>query len=123
MVSLFKYPKRRLRNMIKKGQYAEALDYGRSIESNFAEDHDYLFIMGSVHYILEEPSSAIPYFDRAISLQHDDIEALILKTNSHLALKDVEDAIACCMHILKLDPEHRDARSLLNDLQNHTRSS
>lgn len=123
MVALFKYPKRRLRKLVQKGQYAEALEYGKVIESEYVEDHDYHFIMGSIYYILEEPSKAIPYFDAAISLQHEDIEALMLKTNSHLALKEIQDAIACCMHILKLNPDHIEARSVLNDLQNYTHSS
>ena len=122
-MGFFKYPKRRLRKMVQDGQYAEALHFGRSIESEFAEDHDYHFIMGSIHYILEEPRRAIPYFDRAISFQHNDIEALMLKTNAHLAVREVEEAMACCMHILKLNSDHIEARALLNDLQNHTRSS
>ena len=108
--------------MVQKGEYTEALRYGRSIESKYAEDHDYLFIMGSIYYILDNAQSSLPYFDRAISLQHDDIEALMLKTNAHLTLKQPQEAASCCMHILKLDPGHNEARSLLNELLGDTRS-
>lgn len=120
---LFKYPKRRLRKMVQKGDYAEALQYGISIESEYAEDHDYLFIMGSIHYILENADSSLKYFDKAISLQHNDVEALMLKTNAHLAVNQPEEAAACCMHILKVDPEHEEARRLLRQLQGDTHSS
>lgn len=114
---MLSYPKRRLRKMVQKGEYAEALQFGRSLESEYAEDHDFMFIMGSIHYMLDDPRSAIPYFDNAVSLRHDDIEALMLKTNSHIAIKQTESAIACCLHILKIDPQHIEARSLLTDLQ------
>ena len=103
--------------MVQKGQYAEALQYGQSIESEYAEDHDFLFIMGSIHYILEEPRQAIPYLDRAISLRPGDIEALMLMTNAHITLRERQEAASCCMHILKIEPGHTEARSLLGELQ------
>lgn len=117
MAPLFRYPKRRLRKMVKNGEYAEALQYGMSIESEYAEDHDFLFIMGSIHYIMEEPRDAIKYLDRAVSLRPDDVEALMLMTNAHISLKQRQEAASCCMHILKVDPDHTEARSLLGDLQ------
>lgn len=117
MAPLFRYPKRRLRKMVKNGEYAEALQYGMSIESEYAEDHDFLFIMGSIHYIMEEPRDAIKYLDRAVSLRPDDVEALMLMTNAHISLKQRQEAASCCMHILKVDPGHTEARSLLGDLQ------
>ena len=117
MVSFLQYPKRKLRKMVQRGEYAEALEFGKSIEPEYREDHDFLFIMGSIHYILDDPSNAISYFDVAISLQHGDVEALMLKTNAHLSLNQPQDAAACCMHILKINPDHTEARSLLKDLQ------
>lgn len=102
--------------MIQRGEYTEALGFGRSIEERYTEDHDFLFIMGSIYYILEEPARALPYFERAITFQHDDIEALMLKTNAHLALKQAQEAVLCCMQILKIDPEHEEARALLAQL-------
>ena len=103
--------------MVQKGEYAEALQFGRSIEPEYAEDHDFLFIMGSIHYIMEEPRRAIPYLDKAVSLQSDDMEALMLMTNAHLALGQRQEAASCCMHILKIDPKHIEAKSILDDLQ------
>ncbi|NIP61206.1 MAG: tetratricopeptide repeat protein [Nitrosopumilaceae archaeon] len=117
MVSFFKYPKRHLRKLVQQGEYIEALDYGKSLESKFFEDPDYLFIMGSIYYILEEANKALPYFDKAISLKGDDVETLMLKTNAHLALQQKEEAIHCCKHILKIDPNHFEASDLLHQLE------
>ena len=103
--------------MVQRGEYAEALEFGKSIAPEYQEDHDFLFIMGSIYYILDDPRNAISYFDEAISLQHGDIEALMLKTNAHLSLNQPQDAAACCMHILKINPDHIEARSLLKELQ------
>jgi tetratricopeptide (TPR) repeat protein len=102
--------------MVQRGEYTEALEFGKSIEERYTEDHDFLFIMGSIYYILEEPARALPYFESAITFQHDDIEALMLKTNVHLALKQPQEAVLCCMQILKIDSEHEEAKSLLSQL-------
>lgn len=117
MVSFFRYPKRHLRKLVQKGEYVDALDFGKSIESKFSEDPDYLFIMGSIYYIVDEAKKAIPYFDKAVSLKGDDIEILMLKTNAHLALKEKEESIHCCKHILKIDPNHSEAADLLAQLE------
>ncbi len=117
MVSLFRYPKRQLKKLVKNGEYIEALEYGKSIEKEFSEDHDYLFIMGSIFYILEDSKKAIPYFDKALAYQGDDIEALMLKTNSHLALEQKDDAIHTCKQILKINPDHNEALMLLDKLE------
>ena len=118
MVSFFKYPKRHLRKLVHQGDYIEALEFGKSLESKLSEDHDYLFIMGSIYYILEDAKKAIPYFDKAISLQSSDIESLMLKTNAHLSLQEKEEAIHCCKHILKIAPEHSEAKALVSQLEN-----
>ncbi len=112
------YPKRRLRKMMQAGEYREALEFGRSLGEKYGEDHDFLFIMGSIHYVLENHKEAIEYFDSAVSIQYDDIEALMLKTNSHLALGQSQEAMTCCMHILKVNPDHDNAASLLENLRN-----
>lgn len=114
---MFRYPKRRLRKMVQKGEYVEALRYGKSVESEYTEDHDYLFIMGSIYYILEEPQEAIKYLDQAVSLRPNDVEALMLMTNSYLSLKQPVEAASCCMHILKVNPEHTEAKLLLAELR------
>ena len=116
MVGLFLYPKRHLRKLIRDGEYAEAVKYGESIKGNFKKDHDFMFIMGSIYYMVEDPKSALAYFEKAASLD-EDIETLKLKANAHLELGDKDGAETCCIKILKIDPKNSEAQSLLEKLE------
>ena len=116
-MGLFSYPKRRLKKLIKEGEYVEALEFGKSMESKFTDDHDYMFIMGSVYYILEDPEKALPYFEKAYELDTADVENLTLKTNVHLALEQKEQAIDCCKKIIQLDSKNSEAHDLLEELE------
>ena len=118
MVGLFNYPKRRLKKLIKEGEYGEAISFGTSLESNYSNDHDFMFIMGSVYFIVDDPKKALPYFEKAFQLNSNDIENLTLKTNVHLALQQKDKAIECCTLILKLDPSNLEAKDLLEELEN-----
>jgi hypothetical protein len=40
-----------------------------------------------------------------------------LKTNTHLALGQKDEAIDCCRHILKLQPKNSEAQKILDDLE------
>ncbi|MGY5150144.1 MAG: tetratricopeptide repeat protein [Candidatus Nitrosopumilus sp. bin_68KS] len=118
MVGLFKHPKRRLKKLLRDGEYGEAVKLGKSLESEYSDDHDFMFIMGSVYFIVEDPKKALPYFEKAFELDNNDVENLTLKTNVHLALGQKEEAIDCCRRILKLQPENSEAELLLDDLEN-----
>ena len=117
MVGLFSYPKRHLKKLIKDGEYVEAIEFGKSIASKFSQDYDYMFIMASIYYILEDHKKALPYFEKAHDLNNTDIETLTLKTNSHLALQQKNEAIDCCKQILKLEPKNYEAQGLLEKLE------
>ncbi len=117
-MGLFKYPKRHLRKLIKEGEYREAIDFGKTLESKYSDDFDFMFIMGSIFFIVEDPKKALPYFEKSFQLNNKDIETLTLKTNTHLALQQKEEAIECCKHILKLQPSNQEAKELLDDLTN-----
>lgn len=119
MVSLFRYPKRKLRKMVQKGDFREALEFGNSIEEKFSQDADFLFIMGSIYYMLENADNAIHYFDRSLQINDSDTETLLLKANVHFALKENDDVRECCNKILEIDPEHNDAKNLLENLDNN----
>ena len=54
MTGLFSYPKRKLRKLINEGEYEEAIRFGNQLEQKFSNDPDFLFIMGSMYYILNE---------------------------------------------------------------------
>ena len=117
MAGLFRHPKRRIRKLIKDGEYLEAIRYGKDVESEHAGDHDFMFIMGSVYFIVEDAKRALPYFERALELDDTDVETLTLKTNVHLALQQKAEAIGCCKRITELQPGNTEARDLLAELE------
>jgi len=118
MVSLFRYPKRRLKKLIREGEYVEAIEFGNSLESKFADDPDFMFIMGGVYVILEDVKKALPYYEKAVQLDNNDVETLKLKTDVHLALQQKDKAIDCCKRILELEPKNYQAQELLEELEN-----
>ncbi len=118
MVSIFRYPKRHLKKLIREGEYVEAIELGDHLESKFSNDPDFMFIMGGVYVILEEPKKALPYYEKAFQLDNNDVEALKLKTNVHLALQQKDEAIDCCKRIVKLEPKNYEAKELLEELEN-----
>ena len=118
MVSLFKQPKRRLKKLIRDGEYTDAIAFGKNLESEYFDDSDFMFIMGSIYFIVDDAKRALPYFEKSFQLNADDIEMLTLKTNVHLALEQKDKAIDCCKRILKLNPKNSEAESLLNELEN-----
>ncbi|MCV0391729.1 MAG: tetratricopeptide repeat protein [Nitrosopumilus sp.] len=117
MVSLFRYPKRKLKKLLKDGEYDEAVKFGKSLEKEFSDDADFMFIMGSVFFIVEDAKKALPYFEKAFTLNPNDVETLTLKTNAHLALEQKDEAINCCKKILVLDPKNSEAQDLLDKLE------
>jgi tetratricopeptide (TPR) repeat protein len=117
MVGLFKHPKRNIRKLIKQGDYEKAIQLGKSLESEYSDDHDFMFIMGSVYFLVDNPKNALPYFEKAFKLNQNDVEMLRLKTNVHLALEQKDEAINCCEHILRIDPKNHEAHDLLDQLE------
>ena len=118
MAGIFRYPKRKLRKLIKDGEYVEAIEFGKSIEPKFLDDHDFMFIMGSIYFIVDDAKMALPYFEKASDISPDDVEILTLKTNVHLALKQKDAAIKCCRRVVELQPKNTEAREILEALEN-----
>ena len=117
MIGLFSYPKRHLKKLVKDGDYVEALEFGKSLEEQFSNDSDYMFMMGSIYFILEDAKKAISYFEKALEINPDDVETLTLKTNAHLSLEQKDQAIDCCKKIIKLEPNNYEAHGLLEKLE------
>ena len=103
--------------MISEGDYKEAIDFGKSIEEKHSKDSDFLFIMGSIYYMLGNANDALSYFERSLKIKENDIEALLLKANVHQYLKEKKQARECCNKILDLDPDHREAQDILINLE------
>ncbi len=118
MVGLFKHPKRHLKKLLRDGEYDEAVAFGKNLESEYSNDHDFMFIMGSVYFIVDDAKKALPYFEKAFQLDTTDVENLTLKTNVHLALEQKDEAIDCCKCIIKLEPKNSEAQELLEKLEN-----
>ena len=118
MVGLVIYPKRHLQKLINKGDYAEAIEYAKSIESKFENDYDFWFIVGGIYFIIEDSKKAIYYFDKSLSLKSDDVETLMMKTNAHLFLEQKNEAIDCCKKIIQIEPDNYEAQGLLEKLEN-----
>jgi len=118
MVSLFRYPKRRLKKLIREGEYVQAIQLGDSLESKFSNDPDFMFIMGGLYVILEDSEKALPYFQKAVQLDDNDVETLKIKTDVHLDLQQKNEAIICCKRIVELEPKNYQAKELLEELEN-----
>ncbi len=117
MVGLFSYPKRRLKKLLKEGEYKEALEFGYSIEEKYSNDPDFFFIMGSIHYILEDVKNTLYYLDKTLSISEFDPDALLLKANVHLYLKENKVVKECCNKILEVDPQNKSANQILDNLE------
>ncbi|MBT4550809.1 MAG: tetratricopeptide repeat protein [Nitrosopumilus sp.] len=118
MVGLFKQPKRRLKKLLRDGEYTDAIVFGKNLESEYSDDSDFMFIMGSIYFIVDDAKNALPYFEKSFQLDADDVEMLTLKTNVHLALEQKDEAMDCCRRIIKLEPKNSEAESLLDQLEN-----
>ena len=116
MVSLFRYPKRRLRKLVQQGEYKEAIEFGKSLEEKFSNDPDFFFIMGSLYYILDDAKNTLYYLDKSLEINENDIETLLLKANVHLYLKELNPVIDCCEKVLEIDPKNSRAQDILDNL-------
>ena len=81
MVGLFKQPKRHLKKLVRDGEYTDAIVFGKNLEPEYSDDSDFMFIMGSIYFIVDDAKKALPYFEKSFQLNSDDIEMLTLKTN------------------------------------------
>ena len=111
------YPKRKIKKLIADGEYVKAIELGKNIESKYVDDHDFMFIMGSTYFMVEDTQKALEYFEKALSLKGDDIETLKLKTNTQLALGQKENATITVSQILEIDPKDAEAQVLFDELQ------
>ena len=111
------YPKRKIKKLIAAGEYVEALSLGKKLEKKYVNDHDFMFIMGSTYFMVEDAQNALDYFDKALVLKHNDVETLKLKTNTHLMLSQKQEAIKRISDIHEIDPNDVDAQLLFDKLQ------
>ena len=117
MTGLFSYPKRNLRKLINEGEYEQAISLGNELEKKFSDDPDFLFIMGSMYYMLKDEKNSLHYINRVLEINEYDVETLSLKLRIHQFLKNDEIVIDCCKKILKVDSDNFEVRDILDELQ------
>ena len=66
MTGLFNHPKRKLRKFIENGEYEEAIQFANTLEEKFSKDPDFLFIMGSMYYILQDENKTLHYIEKVL---------------------------------------------------------
>ncbi len=117
MFGLFSHPKRKLRKLIKEGEFEEAITLGNSMEEKYQYDPDFIFIMASIFYILQDPKKTMKYLERVLEINEYDTEALGLKLRVHQHFKENAKVIECCKKILEVDSDAYDVRAILNELE------
>ena len=117
LTGLFSYPKRKLKKLIREGEYQEAITLGNTMDEEYRYDPDYLFIMAGMFYILDDAKKTLDYVDRVLEINEFDIEALGLKLRIHQHFKENDKVIDCCKRILKIDSDAYEARDILNNLE------
>ncbi len=117
MTGLFSYPKRHLRKLVKDGDYLEALEFGKNLEQKHPDDPDLLFMIASIYYLNGDAKNTLSYLDKTLTLNNNDTEALFMKANLHLYLKDKEQVLDCCERLRKIDPKNKEIDDILDKLE------
>ena len=128
MTGLFSYPKRKLRKLIGQGEYEKAEELGNELEAKFSKDPDFLFIMGSMYYMLNDEKKTLHYIDRVLEINPYDVESLSLKLRVHQFLAEQQEdeeskqnelniVIDCCRKILDEAPDNFEVRDLITELE------
>ena len=117
MSGLFNYPKRKLRKFISQGEYEKAIELGNELEAEFSKDPDFLFIMGSMYYMLNDEKKTLHYIERVLEINPFDVESLSLKLRVYQFLKDDDIVIDCCRKILEVAPDNFEVRDLISELE------
>ena len=114
---MFSYPKRKLRKLIKDGEFEDAITLGNSLDEKYQYDPDFIIIMASIFYILQDPKKTLQYVDRVLEINGYDTDALGLKLRVHQYLKENSKVIECCKKILEVDSDAYDVRTILSELE------
>ncbi|HJM45672.1 MAG TPA: hypothetical protein QGF44_01710 [Candidatus Nitrosopelagicus sp.] len=131
MTGLFSYPKRKLRKLITQGEYEQAEQLGNELEQKFSKDPDFLFIMGSMYYMLKDEEKTLHYINRVLEMNPYDVESLSLKLRVHqfraenqedqeLKQNELNVVIDCCRKILDETPDNFQVRDLITELESQS---
>jgi len=117
LVSLINYPKRKLRKLVKNGEYLQALKLGEELEKKHPNDNDLFFIIASIYYLNGDAKKSLSYLDKVLGIASYDIEALMLKASVCIHLKDKQKALDCRDKIKEVDPKNKAVDEILNEVE------
>ena len=117
MVSLINYPKRKLRKLVRSGEYLQALKLGKELEKKLPNDPDLFFIIAGIYYMNGDAKNSLLYLDKVLEIAEYDIEALMLKASVHINLKDKQKALDCRDKIKEVDPENKAVDEILDEVE------
>ena len=87
------------------------------MEEKYQYDPDFIFIMASIFYILQDPKKTLQYIDRVLEINEHDTDALGLKLRVDLHFKENAKVIECCKKILEVNCDAYEVRDILNELE------
>ena len=87
------------------------------MEEKYRYDPDFMFIMASILYILQDPKKTLQYIDRVLEINEYDTDALGLQLRIHQHFKENDKVIGCCKKILEVNSDAFDVRDILNELE------
>ena len=100
--------KAKLKKLVKSKNYEKAIQIGEKILEEKENEHDVLFILGSIHYLKGKYQKSIFYFEKTLKIATYDPEALLLKANAHYKLGQISSSKSCCSKILEIDPKNKE---------------
>lgn len=104
---------KKVREMVKKKMYKEALRTAIEYLKKVPDNHDILFIAGGIYYMQRRYTTALPYLNRALDIGRYDIEVLSIKAQCHRHLGQLSKARECWKDILEVDPDNAEAQGML----------
>jgi Flp pilus assembly protein TadD len=74
-------------------------------------------MIAGIYYINGDAKNTLSYLDKTLTQNHNDTEALFMKANLHIYLKDKEQAVDCCERLRKIDPKNKEIDEILDKLE------
>ena len=109
-----------LRKMIKRKKYDQALKSGTEYLQKVPENHDVLFIVGSIYYMKKKYKTAISFFEKAYKIDRKNkiVKKNIANTHYKLAalLKQKNDQLNARKHMEKALSFDKNNDQYTNDL-------
>ena len=109
-----------LKKMVKSKNYEKALRIGEEILEKKENDHDVLFVLGSIFFLKGKYQKSITYFEKTLKIGSYDPEALLLKANSHFKLGEIKNTKFCCEKIEEIDPKNKGLLELKQEMEKKT---